>query len=201
MTDNTPAAPAPDTDGPPPWLARDIAYMQRVAQVCSTPQGRRDLREGLNPRRLDECWRMKSHLRSHIPRGPSDRLPAYLAVAALYAEAAPNPTLTTEAPDFTQDTGLDLGHSLALAADAGVLREAATGELLEQAARRRTLAPVLALLQGPVLRMAHHGVALSWPRLLLDLRRWPSRRTEIADRWMESLYCPAPDPSPKENAA
>ncbi|MFF9077968.1 hypothetical protein ACF1FX_36260 [Streptomyces sp. NPDC014646] len=108
---------------PPRWLARDTAYMQYVADVCSTPQGRRDLRDGLNIRRLDESWRMMRHLRPRIPNWGPDATVAHLAVAGLYAHQAANPTLDRTTPVLYDPAHGDLGWSLERAVRQGILRE------------------------------------------------------------------------------
>ncbi|MBN0045592.1 type I-E CRISPR-associated protein Cse2/CasB [Streptomyces actuosus] len=188
------ASPAEETTGqslePPRWLARDTAYMRYVADVCSTPQGRRDLRDGLNIRRLDESWRMMRHLRPRIPNWGPDATLAHLAVAGLYAHQAANPTTDRTTPILYDPAHGNLGWSLERAVRQGVLREDSTADLLERVARQRRLQPALALLHRPVTRMTAAGIPVSWPRLLRDLNGWPKYRTQIADAWMQSHYSP-----------
>ncbi|OIK08219.1 type I-E CRISPR-associated protein Cse2/CasB [Streptomyces monashensis] len=183
------ATPAPE---PPAWLARETAYMSYVADVCSTPQGRRDLRDGLNLRRLDESWRMMRHLRPRIPNWGPDATVAHLAVAGLYAHQAANPTTDHAVPTVYDAAHGNVGWSLERAVHHSVLREDSTADLLERVARQRRLKPALALLHRPVIRMTAAGIPVSWPRLLRDLNSWPKYRLKIADAWMQSYYSPEP---------
>ncbi|MFJ2745821.1 type I-E CRISPR-associated protein Cse2/CasB [Streptomyces sp. NPDC087440] len=192
QTPDAPPAPGLQPVQPPAWLARETAFMQYVADVCSTPQGRRDLRDGLNLRKLEESWRMMRHLRTRIPRWGPDATLAHLAVAGLYAHQAPNPSTDTTAPVLYDPEHGDLGWSLERAVGQEVLREDSTADLLERLARQRRLQPALALLHRPVARLTAAGVPLSWPRLLRDVNSWPRYRVRIADAWMQSYYSPTP---------
>ncbi|MDJ0342850.1 type I-E CRISPR-associated protein Cse2/CasB, partial [Streptomyces sp. PH10-H1] len=158
--------------------------MHYVADVCSTPQGRRDLRDGLNIRRLNECWRMMRHLRPRIPNWGPDATLAHLAVAALFAHQAANPTTDDcGTPHLYDPEHGNLGWSLERAVHHGVLREDSAADLLERVARQRRLQPALALVHRPVTRMTAAGIPVSWPRLLRDLNGWTKYRTDIADAW------------------
>ncbi|MFE3558749.1 type I-E CRISPR-associated protein Cse2/CasB [Streptomyces sp. NPDC059193] len=204
MTSTTPDPTAADDPArqntePPPWLARETAYMKYVVDVCATPQGRRDLRDGLNIRRLHESWRMMRHLRPKIPNWGPDTTLAHLAVAGLYAHQAANPTTDRATPVLYVPAHGNLGWSLEHAVRHGVLREETAVDLLERTARQRRLQPALALLHRPITRMTAAGVPVSWPRLLRDLNGWTKYRTQIADAWMQSHY--NPNPTPDMNAA
>ncbi|MFI5986889.1 type I-E CRISPR-associated protein Cse2/CasB [Streptomyces sp. NPDC051555] len=204
MTSTTPDPTAADDPArqntePPLWLARETAYMKYVAEICSTPQGRRDLRDGLNIRRLDESWRLMRHLRPRIPNWGPDATLAHLAVAGLYAHQAANPTTERSTPVLYDPAHGNLGWSLERAVHHGVLREETAADLLERTARQRRLQPALALLHRPITRMTAAGIPVSWPRLLRDLNGWPKYRTQIADAWMQSHY--NPNPTPDMNAA
>jgi hypothetical protein len=166
--------------------------MTYVAEVCSSPRGRRDLRDGLNLRKLDESWRMMRHLRPRIPRWGPDATLAHLAVAGLYAHQAPNPATDRTTPVLYNPAHGDLGWSLERAVGHGILREDSTADLLERLARQRRLQPALAVLHRPVARLTAAGVPLSWPRLLRDVNSWPRYRVRVADAWMQSYYNPTP---------
>ncbi|OKI09436.1 hypothetical protein A6A06_01660 [Streptomyces sp. CB02923] len=184
-----------DTDSapvPPTWLARHVAFMEHVAEVCSSPGGRSDLRTGQTRRGLAEPWLMLPHLQSRLPRGLPERKTAYLAAAAMFAAHAPSPASTTAQAASVYDARRgNLGWSLARAVRSGLLSQDTATELLQLMARQRRLTGLLHHLQPLVDRLAAEQVPLSWPHLLRDLTRWTRYRTEVADQWMSSHYDPA----------
>lgn len=153
------------TTDPPSWLKWPTAYMDHVADVSSTPGGRSDLCTGLSPSGLTEPWRMLPHVRARIPRYAPDTKIAYLAVAAMFAAQAPNPTTgsaPTTATAYHPDHG-NLGWSLARAVHAGVLRPEGTTELLQRLARQRKLPSLIRLLQPVIGRLADEHILCRGP--------------------------------------
>ncbi|MEW1675351.1 type I-E CRISPR-associated protein Cse2/CasB [Streptomyces noursei] len=191
---SAPTSPQPGTDpetGPPRYLAWSVRYTDHVADVCCTPRGRADLTTGLTRNGLSEPWLMLPHLQARMPRASHLKI-AYLAVAAMYADQAPNPTASTQSPPTTYDPGHgNFGWSLARAKRAGVLQEDHCTTLLQRLARIRKLDAFLKQLQPEVSRLANKNVPISWPHLLRDLTRWPQYRTSVTDEWMTSLYMPS----------
>ncbi|GGP80142.1 type I-E CRISPR-associated protein Cse2/CasB [Streptomyces melanogenes] len=192
-------SPVPEPAAPPAWLAGPVRYLDHVAEVCTTPGGRADLASGHSLRALAEPWRMLPHIRARIPRYAGETKIAYLAVAAMYAAYAPNPALHRYAPVSSYDPGHgNFGWTLARAVRHGVLRDETATALLQRLARQRQLPSLIRHLQPVIRQLADKQVPLSWPRLLNDLTRWPSHRTEVADQWMYSHYAPIPQPADAE---
>lgn len=195
MTDTTPAE-TPTPPAPPDWLTGPTAFMERVADVCATPGGRVDLRTGTTRNGLAEPWRMLPHLIAYIPRQGRDAETAHLAVAAMYAAQADNPTIKGASRTGGYDPAHgNLGTTLAHAVRRGVLREESAAERLQALARQNTLDDLLRQLRPLVDRLAGENLPLSWPLLLSDVRRWPTYRTDIARAWMRTFYAPAPTDS------
>lgn len=193
MTESDTEAEAPGTAEPPEWLVRPTAFMNRVAEVCATPGGRADLRTGRSPGWLAEPWRMLPHLVAYIPRqGGRDVETAHLAVAAMYAAQADNPTVNKgeERSSLYNPAHGNLGATLAHAVHRGILREENATQKLQLFARQTTVDGLLRNLRPLVDRLAAERLPLSWPRLLNDLRRWPIYRTDIARDWMRAYYSP-----------
>ncbi len=169
MTDTTPAE-TPTPPAPPDWLTGPIAFMERVADICATPGGRADLRTGTTRNGLAEPWRMLPHLIAYIPRQNRRSETAYLAIAAMCAAQADNPTLkgTTRTGGHDPAQG-NLGTTLAHAVRLGVLHQEFATERLQHLARQNTLDGLLRHLRPLIDRLAGENLPLSWPLLLSDV--------------------------------
>ncbi len=186
------------TESPPAVEAEDRMagyrrFLLLVHQKCGDPGGRAAIRSALTD--LDRPYRAYEYVLSSIPRRASREAErAYVLVAALYADQAPNPRLgeTTSPPKQLTEAGPadgwhTLGWSLNRAVASKVMRAETAQERLSLLARQDTagletqVAALVRFLRG-------QDVQVIWPTLLRDLIRWDRWPQDTARTWMRSYY-------------
>jgi CRISPR type I-E-associated protein CasB/Cse2 len=198
------------TESPPVVEADDRMatyrrYLLLVHQKCGDPGGRAAIRSALTD--LDRPYRAYEYLLSGIPRQASRTAErAYVLVAALYAEQAPNPRLgeKADAPRQLTEAGpadgwRTVGWSLNRAVASGAMRAETAQDRLSLLARQDTAgletqsAALVRFLRG-------QDVQVMWPTLLRDLIRWDRWPQDTARAWMRSYYqTPTTTDTNKEN--
>lgn len=168
-------------------------YLLLVHHKCGDPGGRAAIRSALTD--LGRPYRAYEYVLSGIPRQASRTVErAYVLVAALYAEQAPNPRLgeQADAPRQLTEAGpadgwRTMGWSLNRAVACGAMRAETAQDRLTLLARQDTVgletqsAALVRFLRG-------QDVPVMWPTLLRDLIRWHRWPQDTARAWMRSYY-------------
>ena len=175
----------PDTDR----LNREREFVAAVRRACGDPGLQQALRVAANKHTDRRRMKVAEALDPAIPDAErvGDALKPYHVVASLIAQLPRPRALAVQIDPSADGFPRNLGRCLAQA----VTRRELDADMAKRQLQRLLWAsPAIVYAQLPHLirRMPDRSDAIDYPQLLRDLRRWPTARREISERWNDDFF-------------